>query len=73
MSVECPSSAEDFVLLYLDRGSSSDDEKESLSEELSGEFSDDDPLPCGVLVDLPDEERFSSSEDKYATVPSSES
>ena len=73
VSVECPLSAEDFVLLYLDRGSSSDDENESLLEELPGELSDDDPLPCGILVDLLDEERFSSSEDKYATVPSSES
>ena len=73
VSVECPSSAEDFLLLYLDRGLLLDDENESLSEELSGQLSDDDALPCGILVDLPDEERYSSSEDKYATVPLSES
>ena len=41
VSVECPSSPDDFLFLYLERGSS-DDEKESLSDELTGELPEDD-------------------------------
>ena len=35
-------SADDFFFLYLERGSSSDDEKELLSDELPGELPEDD-------------------------------
>ena len=42
VSVECPSSPDDFLFLYLERGSSSNDEKESLSDELPGELPEDD-------------------------------